>query len=45
MRNSESKLIVKAWYNKEGSSNVLIYGDDQWVAYMEENSTTWRTDK
>lgn len=34
---------TKAWYDKESNSNIVVYGADQWVAYMDDNTKKSRT--
>lgn len=49
--NAEIQLIAdsaeagtEAWYDKGSNSNILVYGDKQWVAYMDDDTRSSRTD-
>lgn len=35
---------VKTWYDKDSDSNMMTYGKDQWVAYMDDTTRKSRTD-
>lgn len=48
--NAEIDMIVslndtgtKAWYDRDSNSNIMVYGGNQWVAYMDLDTKTSRT--
>jgi len=48
--NAEIEMIAslndtgtEAWYDKDSNSNIMVYGRNQWVAYMDLDTKTSRT--